>query len=197
MTIVLLRAWRAMALALVLVASPAAFAGPIGTQGLADMGAPSTNTGDINTATTFTIGDLVSTASQSGIFVGMPTQDFGSVGPFAITNGPTATLTFGDAVFGTFTSSSEIIATDTGGLLSLYFDGLWTPGTYGGVAGGPFAASVTFSATQTPAHTGAISDSATFAVPPAGFVPEPSAIMLLTVGGTGLFGFRLMRRKRA
>ncbi|MFM7183775.1 MAG: hypothetical protein ACKO4Z_03260, partial [Planctomycetota bacterium] len=53
-------------------------AGPTnGSQGFADIGAPSTNTGNINTATTFTIGNLTSTGAQAGYFSGLTTQIFG------------------------------------------------------------------------------------------------------------------------
>lgn len=51
----------------------------IGTQGFADIGAPTTNTGDINTATVFNLGNLLTTGSQSGNFLGLPLTFIGPV----------------------------------------------------------------------------------------------------------------------
>jgi hypothetical protein len=79
---------------------------PIGTQGFADIGRPTANgspTGDIDTATTFMLGTVASTASQSGIFDGMPTEIIGPI-PFDISV-PTG-FTFTNPVFGTLTSIS-------------------------------------------------------------------------------------------
>jgi len=184
----------ALAVGLSLTASTAAW-GQAGSQGFADTGAPTANTGNINTSTSFTIGDLVSNGSQSGLFVGMGSQTFGTVA-FDTTVG--TSLSFGNAVFGSFASTSITLASDVPGAVAYYALGEWTPGTYGSVAGGPFLASFTISYTQTPAGTGAISDSSTFSVPPAPLgVPEPSSFVLLGLGAIGFVGYRRLRRARA
>ena len=57
------------------LAAGSAQAAVIGTQGFADIGTPTADggsTGDINTATAFTIGNLVSTSSNTGDFAGLP-----------------------------------------------------------------------------------------------------------------------------
>jgi len=197
-------AWAVMALALLVGISPAAVAGPvIGSQGFFDSGSPSTDTGNINTATTFTIAFMESSSSSTGIFAGLPTQFIGTVGPFSLASGANSTLTFGSALFGTFTSTTETVLANTvgaSGTLSLYFLGNWTPGSYeASVPPGSYASSFTFSATQTPVANGAISDSGTFAIPPAPLpgVPEPAAVIVFGLGGVGLAGFRTLRRRCA
>lgn len=169
-------------------------ASSIDSQAFTDIGAPMANgspTGNINTATTFTIGNFVSTASNTGIFAGMPTQFFPSF-TFNITS-PTS-LAFGNSVFGTFASTAITVVTNTPGFLNLSVTGEWTPGTFGGVTGGPFASSLTFTFTQTPSHSGAIGASAVFET----IVPEPPSVVMgltgLAIGGV-IYGFR--RRRRA
>jgi hypothetical protein len=185
-----------LALASLLVGSSTATAGPLGTQGLADTGAPTTNTGDILTSTTFNIGDLKTTVSQTGYFVGMTAQVFGAV-TFHSTKG--SSFSFGDTDFGTFTSTSISETTSvgvSGSTASFFILGNWTAGTFGG-AKGTFPASVTLSFTQTPAHSGAISDSGTFSVPPTAHIhaPEPSSAVLLGLSSITVVGWLYRRRK--
>lgn len=166
----------------------------IGLQSFVDFGVPTADTGNINTATMFTLGNLISTANNSGIFAGMPSQFLGPVS-FNISS-PTS-LTFGNSVFGTFTSTSIQVALNNAGFLNLDVTGTWTPGTFGGVSGGPFQALLGLTFTQdTPG--GIISDSASFAVfAQATEVPEPSTLALGVTGLiAGLLMYRLRRRPR-
>jgi membrane-associated protease RseP (regulator of RpoE activity) len=169
-------------------------AGPVGTQGFADTGTPTAGgsaTGDINTATSFTIGDLVTNTNQTGFLSGLSTQTFGAV-TFDTTSG--TSLTFGNSTFGTFASTTITEVTNVAGFVNIYVVGDWTPGSYGGFTGGPYAASFSISFTQTPAHTGSISDSGTFSIPPAIAVPEPTSVVM---GLTGLaFGVVVWRHRR-
>jgi hypothetical protein len=176
-------------------------AAPIGSQAFADIGSPTaggSTTGNINTATTFSIGNMISTASQTGIFAGMPTQTFGAI-PFSLAS-PTS-LAFGNAVFGSFASTSITEATNIPGSIAIYVLGNWTPGTQGGQTGGPFSSSLTITFNQTPVGNGSISDSSTFSVPPAPMpgVPEPSSIVMgltsLVVGGVA-YSYRRRRSSR-
>jgi hypothetical protein len=184
------------------LAAGSAQAAVIGTQGFADIGTPTADggsTGDINTATAFTIGNLVSTSSNTGDFAGLPSQVFGAVN---FNTGDATSLTFGNSVFGTFTSTSIVEEINTPGTVGFYVLGDWTPGSYGSVSGGPFDSSFTISFTQTPAHAGSLSDSATFSNPPAGpvgSVPETStlAMMLLGFAGLGFAGYRASRNGAA
>ncbi|MBV8843754.1 MAG: hypothetical protein JO307_13175 [Bryobacterales bacterium] len=111
----------------------------LGSVGFTDIGTTTTDTGSISTATTFTLGNWTTTGG-TGIFAGMPIQSFGPVS-FNITD--PSSFTFGNGVFGTFAATS---LTSVGMIppifLGLTYDGLWTPGTQGGLTGGPFPSSL-------------------------------------------------------
>ena len=184
------------AVAICLSLASGAQATTISSQAFVDINSPTANgspTGNLNTSTIFTIGEFVSTTSQTGIFVGMPRQFFASF-TFNINN-PTS-LTFGNSVFGTFASTAITVVTNIPGFLNISVLGMWTPGTFGGVTGGPFPATLTFTFTQDPAHRGAIGASATFATP----VPEASSMVMGLTGLTGLAAgvviYRLRQRRR-
>ena len=176
---------KKLALAAALLAGTAfgAHAAVLGAQGFADVGGPTADgsaIGDINTATSFSNGDLWTNGSHQGIFVGIPTQDFGAVS-FSTTSG--TSLSFGNSVFGWFKSTSITEASHGAGYVSFYVLGEWTPGTWRDVTGGPYEAEYTFSLTQTPpGEGGAISYSGTFSVA----VPEPSTWAMLLAGFVGL-----------
>jgi len=165
------------------------------TVSFADIGSPTVDTGDINTANVFNIGDLISTAT-SGVFAGMPTQTFGAVS-YTLTS-PTS-LSFSSSAFGSFTSTSITpFNNSVAGSTSAYILGNYTAGTYDSEVSGP--ASFTISWTQTPAHTGGISDSATFSIPPAPpppGVPEPSTMTIAGIGALVMIGYGILRRKGA
>jgi hypothetical protein len=182
------------ALAICLAPTSTVLAVPTGTQGFADIGTPMASgsaTGNINTATMFTIGDLMSTTANTGVFSGMTHQDFGSV-MFDITSA--SSLDFGNSVFGHFASTSFTETKMAPGVLSIFVLGEWTPGTQGGVTGGPFMSDVTITFNQTPPFSGSISDSFTFATPaPTSSVPEPATFGLMALG---LLGLARRRRRR-
>jgi len=181
--------------ALVIAASfTAAKADSTGSQGFADLGSPSANTGNINTATQFTIGSLITNSVSNGVFAGISTQSFGSVS-FDTTN-PTS-LTFGNAIFGTFSSTSITEISNSAGQVSFYVLGNFAGGSYTGtLTPDPAPASFTISFTQTPAGSGAISDSSTLSIPPApSGVPEPSSIVLVGLGIASVGA--VARRKKA
>jgi hypothetical protein len=183
---------------LVLAWCPAAHAGPVGTLGFTDLVGGSTDTGDLNTATTFTIGLLASNGTNSGIFAGLPTQFIGATGPFSTATGSNTTLTFSSSGFGTFTSSTATSFNPAAGALNLLFDGTWTPDSSGLAPPGAYAAGFTFMATQSPPHTGqSIQDSGTFSIPAASLVPEPATFGLFALGAVGLAGYQTLRRRRS
>ncbi len=194
-----LMTFRSLALAAAMLGSTALSANAavvVATQGFADIGAPTVGGGDINSATSFSIGDLISTAANSGDLAGMPTQIFGPVS-FNSTSG--TSLMFGTAggSFGMFASSSITEISNVAGAVAFYVLGNWTPGSFGGVTGGPFPSSLTISFTQTPAGaSGTISNSATFSVPPSGVIPELSTWAMMGIGfaALGFAGYRSSRR---
>jgi hypothetical protein len=173
--------------------------GGIGTQGFVDMGTPVTNTGDINTASVFSTGDLVTTTAQTGIFVGMAEQEFGSTS-FSLTK--SGSFLIRSSEFGTFASTSITEVVNTPGIVGIYILGKYTPGAI--EPGAPTTlAGFTLSFTQTPAHTGSISDSGTISVPPPTgptpqAVPEPATLVmgLTSIVGGGLFHFLRRRAKK-
>ncbi len=156
--------------------------------------------GNIATGAEFTIDDLtaqvsVAGSNGTGVFYTFAGSDIGKV-TFDTTVGHGDSFSFDDSVFGDFTSS-KITATVTKigtntFVDSIYIVGTWTSGS-GNSAPGPDAASLSFSLTQT--NVGAISNSATFSVPPAEGAPEPSTWAMMGLGFAGL-GFAGYRSKR-
>jgi hypothetical protein len=171
---------------------PSAQAG-FSTQGFADIGTPTANTGNINTATVFTIGDLISTTANTGIFAGLPTQ---VIGPVTFDSTVGSSLSFSSSGFGSFTSTSITEISNSSGQAAFYVLGNFLGGADDGGAGSNGPASFTISFTQTPSGSGSISDSGTFSVPPAGTVPEPSSIVCTLIGIGSFAGVGLVRRKR-
>ncbi len=191
---------KTLAVAAALLASTAlaAHAEVRATQGFADIGSPTADTGDINTATVFTLGELFSNLSNSGFLAGLGHQDFGSVTFDTTVPG---SLQFGNAVFGSFTSTKFTDTINNPGSLTLYVLGDWNPGASQYCSGSSCPvtttqlASFTISFTQTPAGSGAISDSATFSIPPSGAIPELSTWAMMGFGFVGL-GFAGIRGRR-
>lgn len=163
-----------------------------GSQGFADIGSPSVDSGNINTGTTFTIGNMISTGASVGYFSGLSTQIFG---PIAFNPTVASSISFGNATFGSFLSNSITEQTNAPGERSFLVLGNYTAGTFNpALTPNPAPASMTISFTQTPAGTGAISDSATLSIPPA--VPEPSTALLACVGVAGGLAVDQSRRQR-
>ena len=163
-----------------------------GSQGFADIGAPSVDSGNINTGTSFTIGNMISTGASIDYFSGLSTQILGPV-TFSTANG--SSLTFGNATFGTFTSTSITEQTNAAGERSFYVLGNYSAGTFNpALTPSPAPASLIVGFTQSPAGTGAISDSASLSIPPAA-VPEPSTLVLATVGIAVAVSADRMRRR--
>jgi hypothetical protein len=162
-----------------------------GSQGLTDIGAPSVDSTNINTGTTFTIGNMISTGASAGYFSGLTTQIFG---PVAFSTSVGSSFSFGNGTFGSFLSTSIVEQTNTPGERSFIVYGNYTAGTFNPtLTPNPAPASITLSFTQSPAGSGVISDSATLAIPP---VPEPSTAMLACVGLAGGLAIEQGRRQR-
>jgi hypothetical protein len=163
-----------------------------GSQGFADIGAPSVDSGNINTGTSFTVGNMISTGASIGYFSGLTTQ---ILGPVTFNSSVGSSLSFGNGTLGTFTSTSITEQTNVPGERSFYISGNFTAGSFNpALTPSPAPASVVIGFTQSPAGTGAISDSATLSIPPAA-VPEPSTIVLATVGMAAAVDADRMRRR--
>ncbi len=181
-----------LAALLILGGVSSAQADSAGSVGFADIGPPYVRpTNDINTATQFTIGNLVTTAASSGVFAGLPLQILGSQ-TFDITNG--SSLSFGNSVLGQFQSTSITEISNSAGQVAFSIIGSFTGGSYTGTLNPtPAPAEFTISFTQTPAGSGAISDSATLSIP-SNIVPEPSSIVLVGMGLASVAAVRLRRK---
>jgi hypothetical protein len=163
----------------------------IGTIGLLDISTPSVGPGtDINGATTYTIGDLGSFSDSTGIFAGLSSQIYGPV-TFEPTIGNS--FSFGDSVFGTFTSAFIILETSPPGFVSLHILGDYTSGSFDSDAIVDKPVSIDYSFTQNPVIDGGISDSGELSIPPTGAVPEPASLAMLGMGGIAVC-MRLRRR---
>ena len=139
-------------------------------------------TGNINTAKTFSLQDLQST-STSGVFAGLPVQDFGTV-VFSPSN--PASLTISDSAFGTFHSTSFVVEQNSAGFLNLLDEGEWTPGSFErGVKNCATGcdSEIRINFTQTPPMEGQISFSGTMDITqPVTVVPEPPTALLFLSG---------------
>jgi hypothetical protein len=181
-------------------------AGPAsGSLAFVDMGKTSVNTGDINTASTFAFGDLLSTQNSSGIFSGqtaLPDQDFGSKS-FGMGWAINTSFSISSAAFGTFKSMSISETVATPGLVEFSIAGNYTGGAFdSSVKSTPATFLLTF--TQSPASTGVISGSGIFSVGPAvigsdppAVVPEPASLVMGLTGVVGGGLFYGLRRRRS
>ncbi len=141
-----------------------ALSATVGTQGFGNIGTTTVNTGNINTATTFTLSNVRTTAAQTGYFVGVPT--FSPTGSWSFTTTVGTSLSFSNSAFGTFQSSTITEESNTvspGQQRTFYVLGTMTGGTQGPVTPSPVPASITISFTQSGQ---AISSSATLSIPP-------------------------------
>jgi hypothetical protein len=195
---------------LLLISASQSQAGFVGTQGFNDQGTPLANgssTGDIETASTLTIGDMNTSSASTGLFIGVGKNiDFGTIN-FSTTIGANTSFNLRDGsnFFGSFSSTNLSVISSGNGVESFYITGNFTPGTYSGYGSyatgslnaGPESASITISFTQT--GNGSISDSATLAVPPSGIaaVPEPASVSMIVMGLGGVFAAGRRYRRRA
>ena len=193
----------AAAVAACLVSLPGAaggivsFPGPAGSQGFGDLGvAVAGPTADVNDATVFTIGNLVSTGDSYAFFSSLPAQSFSPI-TFSISD--PLSLKFGNAEFGSFASTTitELSNDFAVGSRALQVQGWFTKGTFGGtLIPNPALTDFTISFSQTSGTGGAISVNATLAFAPNQPVPEPTTLTMLAIAvGTVARGW--IRRRRA
>src|SRR5262245_59831879 len=101
------------------------------TLGFADIGAPAAEgsaIGDIFTASTLTIGDLISTPTGTDALAGISSEDFGSVS-FSTSPGANTSLTFSSSAFGTFTSTNLEVESVSATSITFYILGNFNGGT--------------------------------------------------------------------
>jgi PEP-CTERM motif len=177
----------ALAVACVLASGASAQAGTIaGSISLADIGTPTANTGNILTATMFTLGNVITTADSSGGYVVVPPGQVLGSAVINVSNG--ASFVLGNAAFGTFTGAAGPVTITTDPAeeaVAIHIAGTFVPGTDfppGSTAPG---ATMDLSFTQVGGPGAPISASATLRS-----VPEPASMALLGIGISGFFAFR-------
>jgi len=144
-----------------------------------DIGSPAASpTGNINTATSFTLGAVINNADGAGSLAGLGFQFFGSV-TFS-TSSPTS-FHLNNPTFGTFDSTLIQLASQAAGTIQYNIFGTFNSGAFDGGTTVNQPASYTLTLTQTPAGTGSISDTGIFSIPPVA-VPEPGSLALLGMG---------------
>jgi hypothetical protein len=162
--------------------------GPIGSQGFTDFGVAAANTDDINDATAFTIGTMVSTDDSHGYFAGLPEQVFAPI-TFLISN--PLSLQFGNTEFGSFASTTirQLSNDPLVGSRSFFVEGTYTKGP---LVPNPALANFTISFNQNSGAGASITNNATldFPIQP---VPEPATLALALAGLTTV---ALLRRHR-
>jgi hypothetical protein len=171
-------------------------AGAVGSVAFGDTGTATSPGNDLNAATSFTLSGLFTDTGGQGIFASMGSVSFGTVS-FSL-NAPTSfSIADNPSVFGSFTSTSITEAINTPGVVAIYILGNYTAGSIDPGTSG--AASLTLTFDQNPAHTGTVSSSGTFAIPPAPppTIPEPSTVVMgLTSVVGGCFFYVLRRRSK-
>jgi hypothetical protein len=172
------------------------FPGPDGAQGFTNLGTASAlPSADVNDATTFSVGKLITSKNSTGFFAGLPRQIFA---PITFTVSDPLSLQFGNAEFGTFASQRilEMSNDPLVGSRCLWVEGLFTKGTFGGeLVPNPAVTTFTISFNQNAGTGAAISVNATLDFNSIQPVPEPSALGLAAaaLGTTALFGRRRRR----
>jgi hypothetical protein len=153
---------------------------PAGAQGVTDFGMATANTRDINDATVFTIGEMVSTQSSVGFFAALPEQVFAPI-TFSISD--PLSLQFGNTEFGSFASMSieELSDNVTAESRSFFVRGTFMTGTFGEpLPLNPMPANFTISFNQNSGVGASIANNATLQVFQP--VPEPATLALAAAG---------------
>jgi len=151
--------------------------------------------GNINTATSFTLGNFTTRVSGSGFFVGIGAQMLGSV-----TFQPSAptSIMFGNGVFGHFDSTSITQAVNMPMFRAFVVDGNWMPGTFfnGMSLPADVPSMLTLTFTQIPAESGEVTAAGSFAANVTTSAPEPSSLALGLAGLGSLVVVSRFRRRR-
>jgi len=173
------------------------FPGPDGAQGFTNLGtATALPTTDVNDATTFSIGKLITSKNSTGFFLGLPRQIFA---PITFTVSDPLSLQFGNAEFGTF-ASTKILQLSNDPLVgsrSFAVEGMFTKGTFGGtLVPNPAVTNFTISFNQNAGTGAAISVNATLDFAANQPVPEPSALALAAAALVTSALVRSRRRSR-
>ncbi len=149
----------------------------VGSISFSDIGTTTASpSGDINTATSYTLGEVINNSDGTGVFAGLGSQLFGSV---TFSPQTANSFNFSNPVFGSFASTSIYVVSQAAGTITYNILGTYNSGSFDGGTIVNDPASYTLNFNQNPPSTGSIGDSATFSIPP---VPEPGSVALLGMG---------------
>lgn len=143
---------------------------PMGVLAFVSLGPDSANvTNNIQTATSYTLGAVLSTSENSGLFSVISQQNLGSI---SFTVGYPTSLSFGNAVMGYFNSTNIQRGVSTATSTEFIITGTWTPGSFCNsssicpMRGGPFPAMIHMGMVQSGGIGAAIGVSFTFGAYP-------------------------------
>ncbi|RUL85913.1 PEP-CTERM sorting domain-containing protein [Tautonia sociabilis] len=164
----------------------------VGTQGVVNIGSTTTDTGNVNTATTFALSFLLTTSSQTGDFATYVTSPE-NLGVATLDVNTPATFTFGNAAFGTFVGTAITRLMSDSQNESFNVKGNFTPGTLFPAGSQAFGAEFNITFSQVGGPNTAITAAGTLVTA----VPEPASVALVLCGGAGLALAGLRRSRRA
>ncbi len=171
--------------------SQAAFSASLALAGIS----PSTNSGGLNGATTYTVPSFITTSVGTGNFSNVPVLTSFTGGSFSTTSATGFTISNG--TYGTFTqTAAPVLESQTIVNGNVVAEDFYILGTYLGNGITPATpTSLDISFTQNGGPGNSISASGTLVIPPAGAnVPEPASVVMLGLGLAGFCGYGLRRR---
>jgi hypothetical protein len=159
------------------------------------VGTTTPNASSILSATQFDFKDITTASPNDGDFTSITLGTSAGTGPFTLSL-PAGTFSFGNATFGTFTSSALVSdtpsTTTAGNFRNIALSGTFAGGTLFPGKNDPTSAVLLISLTQA-GGTGRPASASFTLVTQA--VPEPASVVMMGLGLAGALGVGRLRRK--